>query len=106
MSTTSTSPSPSAIRRSRRQPIERKRAPIHTAGANRGLATWSGIVGASLQYASEDPLDREAEMKLHHKFSIWAASLALSVPATAHATTFEAGGSLVGDFNAGGDTLA
>jgi len=45
-------------------------------------------------------------MKSHHKFSIWAVSLALSVPATAHATTFEAGGSLVGDFNAGGDTLA
>lgn len=45
-------------------------------------------------------------MRTHNKFLIWAAALALGAPATARATTFEAGGSVVGDFNAGGDTLA
>jgi hypothetical protein len=38
--------------------------------------------------------------------ALFAAALIVLVSTTARATTFEAGGALVGDFNAGGDTLA
>jgi hypothetical protein len=40
------------------------------------------------------------------RVALFAAALIVTRSATAQATTFEAGGALVGDFNAGGDTLA